>query len=962
MIDRNRWQQLSALLDEALALLPADRPTWLRALRLRDAELADQLEPMLGTDLGDGEATALQPHLSVFERHLAPALNASTPGAPKANAPQPGQRMGPWELMYQIGAGGMGEVWLARRADGLFEAQAAIKLLRSDLPAASLTARFARERAVLARLNHPSVARLLDAGIADDGQAYLVLEFVAGRSLGTHVHSECPTVAQRVRLLIRVAEGVDYAHAQLIVHRDLKPSNVMVTAHGAPKLLDFGIAGLLDDTGPVDTDLTRQTGRGLTLGYAAPEQILGQPIGTAADVFSLGVMLFELLTGDLPFAPRNSARPVIEQAVLHDEPKRIAAVLSESHDNAATEPGSPGRPVDAQRARGDLDAVVAKALRKDPAQRYGSVRELVDDLQRWLDHQPVSVRRDDWRHRSGLWLRRHTVLAASTVVVISALSAGLGVATVQWQRAQAAARQSDQVTTYLTELLASANPAEHAGQWPNVLQLLDRSRQTLPQQFRDDPQTKIRILDVLAETYHELNRFDVSFPLFDELVAMSEREFGSDDKRTIAAKLNRAKTWQVQGSFDKSVAALEPLRLPTRQVFGAQSDEYQRLLHVLSTSYTRTGRLDEAERMLAEAGTIIQARYQPGEPEWLSHQNHIQVLRTTQGRFREALAVMLGTQPHWASIPSEYSELRLTLQRNTIAVQLRLSEYDHIEERVAAVLADGDRLRGPGNEFSAGMRAELARYYSNTGQYAQAAAQRDENLQRALNAKVDLPATLIGLRSAALLARAQGHTAPQATLLADARQLLSEMDREGASLGFGRADAWLDLARLALLFDEQALASEVLRRLRADVGLLLDRNVTLASRVAQAEGELARLRGDLPRSIELLRRRVASFPAAGERRVHQTWAASLDLAYSLVLSGDPAAGEAIQQAMLLRPPGMPAGHPLDLAGAYLALRQQHGRDDADAVRAALTALLQAQLRPPGSPPRPGLGSLGGAFI
>ena len=150
MIDRNRWQQLSALLDEALALLPADRPTWLRALRQRDAELADQLEPMLGTDLGDGEATALQPHLSVFERHLAPALNASTPGAPKANAPQPGQRMGPWELMYQIGAGGMGEVWLARRADGLFEAQAAIKLLRSDLPAASLTARFARERAVLA--------------------------------------------------------------------------------------------------------------------------------------------------------------------------------------------------------------------------------------------------------------------------------------------------------------------------------------------------------------------------------------------------------------------------------------------------------------------------------------------------------------------------------------------------------------------------------------------------------------------------------------------------------------------------------------------------------------------------------------------------------------------------------------------------------------------------------------------
>jgi serine/threonine-protein kinase len=962
MIDRTRWQQLSALLDDVLALPPGERVAWLAALRRREPELAAQIEPMLGTGYDDPDATEVQPRVELFEQHLAPALiGPGEAAAAAALAPRAGQRMGPWELLYPIGAGGMGEVWLARRADGLFEAQAAIKLLRSDLPAAGLAARFARERAVLARLNHPAVARLLDAGIAE-GQAYLVLEYVVGRSLTAHVRTDCPTVAERVRLLVRVADAVDHAHAQLIVHRDLKPSNVMVTASGEPKLLDFGIAGLLDDGEPVDTDLTRQTGRGLTLGYAAPEQVLGGPIGTAADVFSLGVMLYELLTGELPFAPRHSPRVAIERAVLHDEPQRFQAVLGLPAADTQDDPSSPGRPVDAQRAVGDLEAVVAKALRKNAAERYGSVQAFVDDLQRWLSHRPVSVKRDDWRHRAGLWLRRHAVLTGATALVVLSLSAGLVAATWQWRRADAAARQSDQVTTYLSELLASASPSRHGGQWPNVLQLLDSSRKTLPDKFNDDPETKIRLLQVLAETYHGLSRFDAAFPLFDELVELNERLHGPDDSRSLLARLGRAGAWTAQGSFDKGVAELEALRGPLRERFGPQSAEQGRLLRALGGAYTRTGRLPEAEQVLEEAGRITERLYAPGSLHWLAYQNDLQVLRTTQGRFREGLDVLMRTQPYWARMPMELTDLKHTLQRNTVTVQIRLGEYAGVEERIGALLAEGDRLRGPGNEWSMLLRGVLVGYLRQIGQPARALAVADDNLERTLASTTHLPATLLPLRATQLLLRGQAHAASPASLAADARALLAETRTQRQAMGYPRAEAWIDLVRVGLLLDDAALAGEALALLKTDAGLNLARDSALHSRVTYLDGELARLRGELPRSKQLLQQRMALFERIVEKRVVPAWVASLDLAYTLVLMRDPGAAEALAQAAARRPGSLPAGHPLDAVQAYLESRLAHGDDAAAPVRAAITGLARVQQRRADDLAAPGRGSLAGALF
>ena len=940
MIDQADWQQLSVHLDQALALAPAEQTVWLANLARHNPALAEQLQALLVSARPESQAGGLVGLDDVAPAITRPATAAAGSGfawllnqaldapgrgeIPGAHPPTPtlqsGQRLGPWQLLHKIGEGGMGQVWLAERADGLFVAQAAIKLLRSDLSAAGLAARFARERAVLARLNHPAVARLLDAGI-EAGQAYLVLEYVAGQSLAEHVRRACPLVLQRVRLLLQIGQAVDHAHAQLIVHRDLKPSNVLVTPAGSPKLLDFGIAGLLDDGEPMDTDLTRQTGRGLTVGYAAPEQILGRPIGTAADVFSLGIMLFELLTGEMPFAPRQSTRLAAEHAVLHGEPQRFAALLG--LPPSITELG-PGRPTDAARALGDLEAITAKALRKDPAQRYGSVRALQDDLTAWLEHRPVSARGDDWRHRSRLWLRRNAVLAGATGVVLLSLTVGLAAATWQSRRAEAAAHQSDQVTRYLTDLLASASPDRHGGQWPSVMQLLDNSRKTLPEQFRDDPETRLRLLQVLADTYHDLNRFDVAVPMYSEIVATRSQRHGPADRRVLLARFDLARSQQQQGSFDKTIKELEPLLPAMRQTFGAQSSELRLLLYVLSTSYARSGRLDEADTMLAEAGVITDAQFSPGSPERLSHLNHLQVLRAGQGRLREALAALRETEPYWANPKLENARQILVLRRNTIAIQIRLGEYNGVEARCLAVLEDMERLLGPGNDMAQGLRHELARYFTEVGQGDRALAQRQDNLARAVAAKIEAPGVLIPLQVQVLLAQAQARSLPALALQKQARQLLAQMAAQQAALGYARADAWINLSRVGLLLDDAALAEEALQPLRSDAGLNLQRDMLLASRVAQQEAGLARLQGDLPRSRRLLLQRLQVFERPGEKRLLPAWVTSLDLAFTLVLLGDPGAAAALDAASARRPSGAPAGHPLDVMHDHLRARLAGG--------------------------------------
>jgi len=501
------WQRVSDLFDQVLDLDERERIPFIKRLWTTEPVVARELMALLVAAAKPEKTTALSQ--APFDSMLSKALN------PANQAYHAGQRFGAWTIEERIGQGGMGEVWRARRSDGLYKAVAALKLLRSDMSNEKLNARFARERVVLARLNHPNIARLLDAGVEKD-QAYIVLELVDGAPMLDYAETRATTLHERVRLIRDVAVAVDHAHSQLVLHRDLKPSNVLVTSDGQVKLLDFGIAGVIDDSSSEPmTKLTQLAGRGMTLEYAAPEQIAGDATIAATDVYSLGVMLFHLCTGNRPFAA-TSARAALEYAAAHnDAPRASASVFRKGEARSSAD--TIDAPSDARRISGDLDAIIGKALRHLASDRYASADAFARDLTAWLNQRPISLRADDKAYVSRLWLRRHwslvTGIAAALVVV--ALAAGVSL----WQRnvAVESARVASEdtaralkVSDFLAEMLrttpvaAPPQPAPGsdgsgapAAAVPAAPSPVERAEQEAERRFADDPKAKAMIRDRL---------------------------------------------------------------------------------------------------------------------------------------------------------------------------------------------------------------------------------------------------------------------------------------------------------------------------------------------------------------------------------------------------------------------------------------------------------------------------------
>jgi serine/threonine protein kinase/tetratricopeptide (TPR) repeat protein len=452
-VDPNRWRAVSPLLDRALDLTSEqERAAWLATLREQDPALAADVERLINEMDGLRDGRFLD--------------NAAAPLPFPLLDAMPGATIGAYTLVSPIGRGGMGTVWLAERADGRFDRRVAIKFLNLALAGLG-EERFKREGRILARLAHPHIAQLLDAGVSPAGQPYLVLEHVDGESIDRYCDRHGLDVHARLRLFLDVLDAVAHAHASLIVHRDIKPSNVLVTREGQVKLLDFGIAKLLeDDDGGAPTAITIDGAAALTPAYAAPEQVTGQPVSTATDVFSLGVLLYELLTGKHPAGARTQPAADLLKAIVETDPLRPSEAVVRDRagdgggagaggggdaDVASTRASSRATSPDKLRRllRGDLDTIVGKTLKKRPAERFTSVTALAEDVRRYLRHEPIGARPDSLVYRGRKFVRRNRLVVGAALITVASLSAGLYLAN---RERVVAERRFDQVRQLANKL------------------------------------------------------------------------------------------------------------------------------------------------------------------------------------------------------------------------------------------------------------------------------------------------------------------------------------------------------------------------------------------------------------------------------------------------------------------------------------------------------------------------------
>ena len=617
-----RWQQVSAVLDEALELPAPDRAAFLDRACAADPSLRPEVDALLAAEAASS---------GFLEDPVGSYLAAPGPeGDPPAEADEcpPGTVLGPYRILHEIARGGMGAVYLAERADGQYEQRVALKLVRAGLDHGELRRRFLAERQILARLDHPRIARLVDGGIAPDGRPWLAMEYIDGRSLTQFSDAHRLGIGDRLRLFAAVCEAVRYAHQNLIVHRDLKPANILVTADGTVKLLDFGIAKLLD-TNPDGTEAdTRTELRVLTPEYAAPEQIRGDPITTATDVYALGAVLYELLAGRRAHRFERPTPAEIERVVCETEPERPSAVSS--------------LPVEA-----DLDAVVLKALEKEPARRYHSVEALLDDVRRFLDGLPVQARAPTLGHRARKFIRRHRVGVGAAAAVILALAGGLGVALWQAREAGREAGRAVAVTRFLVGLFQVADPAYSRGREITARELLDRGVAGLDSGLAGQPSVQAELLGVLGTIHHGLGFLGRADSLLRRSIAMIRS--GAGDRLTLAARLtDLGGVLENRSQYAAAESVLTEALAIRRRELGTRHADVAVTLGNLAATLHSLGKDSVAELMYRDVLRIDSVAFGPESPELAQDLSNLGVMWDDLGQparadtaLRKALAIRL---------------------------------------------------------------------------------------------------------------------------------------------------------------------------------------------------------------------------------------------------------------------------------------------------------------------------------
>jgi serine/threonine-protein kinase len=538
-----------------------------------------------------------------------------------------GDRIGPYRVLRTLGVGGMGEVFLAERADAEFEQQVAIKVVFGGAIARNVQSRLRVERQILAQLDHPNIAHLLDGGSLPDGTAYIVMEYVDGIPIDAFCDSNRLDIEARLKLFQTVCAAVHYAHQNLIVHRDLKPSNILVTAAGVPKLLDFGIAKLLDErqAGHHTLAVTHADIRIMTPDHASPEQVRGDAITTSSDVYVLGVLLYRLLTGTGPFFIPSMRLTDIERAICEKVPSLPSQAVG-TGDSAEARGIAEARSTSAHRLRrtlrGDVDNIVFMAMRKEPERRYGSAQQMASDIQRYLEGKPVIARRDTMSYRTAKFVRRHWLPVAASVSVVFLILAFATTTYVQSLRiaaerdrvaqqrvlAERERARAEEVSSFLVNLFKLSDPEENRGNQVTARELLDSGAKRLRAGLQGQPATKAALLSTVGEVYDSLGQYQDALPILNESLSLQPQ---SHDKARMDTLLELGRARMGTGDLASSEAPLQEALHLSQSNFGATSQEAGHALWQLGKLRQQQGQFGEAKDLYNRALGIFESTFAP---------------------------------------------------------------------------------------------------------------------------------------------------------------------------------------------------------------------------------------------------------------------------------------------------------------------------------------------------------------
>jgi tetratricopeptide (TPR) repeat protein len=829
-LDEETWARVYPWLDKAQDVPAADLQEWLARIIAEQPDIGIPLREVLTQSalLGDDE-------------FFAPPVRI-----PADRDSRVGQQIGAYTIDSLLADGGMGEVWLAHRSDGHFEGKFAVKLLHVDTLGTKALERFKREGRVLARLIHPNIARLIDAGATLDRQPYLVLEFIDGEHIDQYCQSRSLSTRSRVQLFMDVLGAVAHAHTNLVIHRDIKPSNVLVTPEGVVKLLDFGIAKLVGPDVALEggTQLTRVEEIALTPNYAAPEQILGEPLSTATDVYQLGVLLHVLLVGHLPQGATAETRSQRIQAAAGEAPVRISDTV---------------RGGLRKELRGDLDAIIEKSLRKRPLERYPTAAALAADLQRYLDHEPVVARDGLLAYRAKKFVRRYRGAVLSVTAVLAALTIATVVSLTQAHKIRLERDRADQITDFMTQIFKVPDPSEARGNTVTAREILDKSSRQIETGGGLEPSVRWDLLQVMANTYVNLGLYGRAHSLAQAALDGRRQALGEEDPKTLESRHQMDRNLLLEGhvaeaeeslrrtlALDLRVLGPQDLRtletedtmvsaLSNKAQYAAAEQLARETLaietrtlgprHRLTLDTTRLlagalrheNRFAEAEALFRQTLAIQRADLGVDHPETLRNQFSLAYMLTLQGKYLEAEVVYRDVLASRRRVLGEdHPDTADTLTTLAIDLVHIRSRYKEAEDLYRQALAVELRQVGPESRLTTRTEEGLANLLGEENRLAEAEPLLREVLRVRLKLLgADNTDTLLTQRNLACLLLAEGHIDEAERLLRTTlerdERVLSADDRDVFGVKYMLAEALLQAHRPqeAEVFARQAFEGQL---------------------------------------------------------------------------------------------------------------------------------------------------------